>query len=589
MNRPLLRAALLLALLLPALPAADASAAAPSWLPGFPLRAGRTVILRWAPVPNAIGYRILKRTGEKGEFTELSRALIPLYTDADVPPEATVAYRVFAYSRKNDPGEGGAPAVLPGVKPLPAPEFTGAIGLPESISLRWSNPPGAIFFNLYRAEGKDRDYALLEPVRVDLYSDRTAQKGKTYFYRVTAIDKNNTESPRSAPVTARLREPGARGGKSGPGKGEPEDTVVRRVEPVGSFQGEQFYEFEAPFDMVPNDRGELLVLDRRSVQVFDADGTYQRRRNFPKRWSLPGGICLDRDGLLLIPFYEDGKVRKIDEEGKVAAEIAYPPTRKGEANHPNSIVVDDRGLYWILDGVRSQLIQTAGDGKALRVIGRVPGTYDRERPEETDIPGATRVQFSPHTRKLYVTLGSQCRVKVIDPSSGKVERTFGGLGKGPGLFQGIGGLAFRKDGGFYVLDHLLQVIQEFSPDFEYVATWVDLVEPDRIKLSSNLLSSVAFLEERKRFFLSSSLGNRVYIFDQAVERPFVPDPEGRRTIRTLPAPPKAAPVAPPAGAVPAAPKATPPLPGASKPSPSAPAPAPAPGAAKPAPPPAPAR
>jgi DNA-binding beta-propeller fold protein YncE len=121
--------------------------------------------------------------------------------------------------------------------------------------------------------------------------------------------------------------------------------------------------------------------------------------------------------------------------------------------------------------------------------------------------------YNPVDGKLYVILGVTAQIKVIDPKQAAVVATFGGLGSTNSKFQGIGGLAFRKNGNILVLDHLMQAIKEFDPAYNYVATYVDVIERDALKLSSNLLSSFAFDEDDLRFYITSTMGNRVYKFD----------------------------------------------------------------------------
>jgi hypothetical protein len=457
-------------------------------------------------------YRVLRRLDGEADFREIGRSATTTFTDPDAEPRRAASYRVDSFT-DNVAAEGatGAEATLPAVVPPRPPEIGGALGTLDSITLRWSNPPGAVYFRLYRAEGKDGETALLGELRTDVYTDRAVSRGKAYLYRVSAVGKDGAESERSAPVPAKLREPSVGGG----GKDVRKDgTVPRTLNLASSFQGEEYYELDSPSDLVVTRSGELLVLDRKGVQFFDRDCAFNRRITFDRRWSAPGGLALDRDGWILVPFFDEHLVRKFDDRGKLIRTIRLRSGREGEAIHPNSIAADDRGNYWIVDGTRSQLVKVRGDGKILQVIGRVPGTYPRGTAVESDLPGAMRVQFNPMDKRLYVVLGPSSTVKVVDPARGRVTGSFGTIGKGPGRFHGIGGLAFRtRDGAIFVLDHLLQVIQEFSADLQYRGTWVDVIEPERVRLSTNLLTAISLDEGKGRFFLSSALGGWVYALD----------------------------------------------------------------------------
>jgi hypothetical protein len=467
------------------------------------VRAGAVVILMWSPVPGAATYRLYRKDGA-GEFREVYKGTSTSFRDT-APTTAHLAYRVTAVAPQGEETIPSPQADLKGEEPLPSPRIIGAIPADESVVLRWTLPVGAAFTNVYRSETEDGQYVLLESVQGEMYSDRKVVKGKPYYYKVSAVDMSNRESVKSLSASALAAA------KAVPAALEKPNVV--KIRPAGEFFGEKLYELKQPSELGFTREGELFVLERGQIQVFDRDGTYLRRTRLAPEWGLPAGVALDRDGEFLLPFYSDGIVRKIDGSGVLLAEIRYPPYDEKRRNNPNGVAVDGDGYYWIVDGGRSQVIKTDGSGKALRIIGRVTGTYDKKDRKESDLPGANRIYFNRYDGNLYATLGPTAQIKRIDPKSGNVVGTFGGVGMGVSRFQGIGGLAFRKNGNILVLDHLLQVVKEFTNGFVYQATYVDVVEKDRIKLSSNFATTLGFLEAGKRIFVTSTLGNRVYKFD----------------------------------------------------------------------------
>ncbi|MBI5576397.1 MAG: hypothetical protein HY896_08540 [Deltaproteobacteria bacterium] len=486
------------------IPSANA-APPPEWLPGFPLRAGTIVVLRWAPVPGATSYKVYKKTG-KADFAAVYSGPQTIFNDPNVSPAETVSYKVTAtVEGKESPSS--PPAVLRGLEPLKPPAFFGATYPPGAITLRWSTPPGTIFFNLYRAEGRGMPFHLLDSTHQDIYTDRSVRRGISYYYKITAVDSNNLESEASAPFEARLPAEVA-----APVKEKP---ILRKVAPTGEFFGEEFYPFVQPSEMGFLSSGELYVLDRTSIQFFEPDGTYLSRVNLDRKWDPPSGIAMDRDGKFLVAFYSDNTIRKLDDEGKGIEEIKYPPTDTGIPNNPNNLAVTPEGFCWIADGSRFQVIKADRAREKYETIGRLRGTYDRRDKTEADLPTLTRIQFNPYDGKLYAVLGVTVEIKVIDPKTSRVVKTFGGLGLENAKFQGIGGLAFRKNGNVLVLDHLMQVIKEFDRDYKYVATYADVVERDIVRLSSNVPTTFVFREAIRRFYISSGLGNRVYKFDIA--------------------------------------------------------------------------
>jgi fibronectin type 3 domain-containing protein len=73
-----------------------------------------------------------------------------------------------------------------------------AIAGVNSIEIAWdrNTEPDLAGYRIYRAEGEGPFAPLGELVTAPSYGDRTAAKGKTYRYAVTALDRNGNESPR---------------------------------------------------------------------------------------------------------------------------------------------------------------------------------------------------------------------------------------------------------------------------------------------------------------------------------------------------------------------------------------------------------
>jgi fibronectin type 3 domain-containing protein len=79
-----------------------------------------------------------------------------------------------------------------------------AFDLAEGISLRWDSNREADLagYRLYRSESAEDRGGLLqpEPIREDVYQDLTGNPGKTYYYRLSAVDRQGNESNTTEPV-----------------------------------------------------------------------------------------------------------------------------------------------------------------------------------------------------------------------------------------------------------------------------------------------------------------------------------------------------------------------------------------------------
>lgn len=476
--------------------------AAPAWRPGFPMRTGTSVILFWTPVARAKSYTLLRKTGE-GDFREIYRGAGIAFTDTAAPSDTPLAYKVKALLEEEESASSPVAMIRP-EEPIKPPEVTGAIPGPGTITLRWTLPPGAAYSNVYRALSESGPYSKVSTLTSNTFVDSKIEKEGIYYYRISAVDRFGKESVQSRPLNASLP------GKTAAATGKP---VLRMAKFLSTFRGEERYPLEQPSEIGVAPGGKLFVLERRNVQFFDADGNYLRRLRFAGEWGAVGWAGYDRDGMLLLSSHTDQVVRRIDAEGIAIGEIRYPPALPGGRNNPNGVAVTKAGRYWILDGVRAQVIETDNTGKPIRILGRLPGTYDLKDRRESDLPSATKIYRNPHDGILYVVLGVSSEIKAIDPGTGNVLRTFGGLGTANGQFQAVGGIAFRGNGNLLILDPLAQIVKEFDRNHNYVATYADVVENNRIRLSSNLPTSIAWREENRRLYVVSSLLNIVSIFE----------------------------------------------------------------------------
>ena len=88
-----------------------------------------------------------------------------------------------------------APAAPTGLRAAPAA---------GSVELSWerNTEPDLAGYRIYRAVGKGDFQKLAEVSQIPAYSDRAVESGKLYRYVVTAFDRSNNESQRSAPAEA---------------------------------------------------------------------------------------------------------------------------------------------------------------------------------------------------------------------------------------------------------------------------------------------------------------------------------------------------------------------------------------------------
>lgn len=183
----------------------------------------RILELRWSPprrgtnetkVPEPSGYRIYRsRTGDPGSYKLLGETASVSYADPDFEFDQPLFYKVRAVFRDADQvAESEDSAVAPmtprDVYPPAVPAGLSGVYTGEGVELIWTANVEADLagYNVYRREPdgsfqKINHDLLITPI----FRDASAQAGRSYFYRVTALDLAGNESGPSEEFTVETR------------------------------------------------------------------------------------------------------------------------------------------------------------------------------------------------------------------------------------------------------------------------------------------------------------------------------------------------------------------------------------------------
>src|SRR5512138_262452 len=162
--------------------AAQAFAAGPSMMAGFPLRAGANVMLMWMPFPGATTYNVYRGEAPGGPYQKMAEVPMNMHTDANVPTDKSYYYVVKAVVGGKE-GDPSSEVVMKGLEPIVTPKFIGDLITPDNkLALRWEANPKAAFYNLYRSESEKGEFTLLSSVQDSKFTDGKVEVGKTYYY-----------------------------------------------------------------------------------------------------------------------------------------------------------------------------------------------------------------------------------------------------------------------------------------------------------------------------------------------------------------------------------------------------------------------
>ncbi|HXU31923.1 MAG TPA: hypothetical protein VN851_15225 [Thermoanaerobaculia bacterium] len=169
--------------------------------------------LSWQPVEGALGYLVYRRDAAVKNYGKPLQAVVApavSLTDSTAQLGASYIYGVTTVSRR-------APLVESAIQserevryadryaPPPVSELV-ALAEQGQVRLIWtgSEAPDLAGYRIYRREGGELRRLNVEPVTATEFTDTNVASGRTYVYRVVAVDKSGNEStPQEVPATTR--------------------------------------------------------------------------------------------------------------------------------------------------------------------------------------------------------------------------------------------------------------------------------------------------------------------------------------------------------------------------------------------------
>ncbi len=140
--------------------------------------------LKWNKVTNAAGYVILRFKSGETTYSELTRTTSTSYVDKSVASGTYYTYKVYAYlgklsSDKSEPS---------GIRYLSIPKITGLVMVDGGVQISYSKVNGIGCYKIYRAPSGSASWTLLSSRTDTTYVDKSVEIGKTYQYKVVAIN-----------------------------------------------------------------------------------------------------------------------------------------------------------------------------------------------------------------------------------------------------------------------------------------------------------------------------------------------------------------------------------------------------------------
>ena len=151
--------------------------------------------LTWAAVDGAAKYEIYRSTQQSTGYSLLGTTTSTSYVNTGAAVGKTYYYKVRALNVDGAAGaysstvSGAAKAVAPA-----APTVTMTYSDGGKPKLTWSAVSGATSYRVYRSESRGTGYSLLGTTTSTSYVNTGAAAGKTYYYRVKAVNSAGTSA-----------------------------------------------------------------------------------------------------------------------------------------------------------------------------------------------------------------------------------------------------------------------------------------------------------------------------------------------------------------------------------------------------------
>ena len=180
--------------------------------------------LKWDKVAGAAKYEVYRSYSQNGNYSKYSTQTSTGYTNSSyLTSGSTYYYKVRALDANGTAGPWSDVVAVTCRLGLTVPSVTGGNDSQGRPTLKWNTVTGAAKYEVYRARSMNGDYIKYSTVTGTSYTNISyIENGNTYYYKVRALDANDTAGPWSdvVAVTCRLglSAPAVTGGNDSQGR-----------------------------------------------------------------------------------------------------------------------------------------------------------------------------------------------------------------------------------------------------------------------------------------------------------------------------------------------------------------------------------
>jgi len=455
------------------LPQAVQAIDAPNWVAALHVAGQKAIGLRWAPVPGATNYKVLRSTAAGAGHAEIGSVAAPQLFDKDIEPGTTYYYvlqsvgagEVSALSQERSvaiPGEKKKEAVAaPVLKDATLSQSTEFGKTVSKVGVSWGPVAGAIAYNIYRSDVKGKDYQMLSSSSEMAYIDASVEIGKTYYYAVSALDGSFQETPHSEEKSVAVTEPEIKAVKV---RKEKIKIKLRATRVLFEIKEGEWGKLVQPSSIAVAPNGDLYIPDTAQSKVFVFNSKAEFLFAFGEgEMTNPNDIAISDEGDVLI--VDAGKALLLyDTEGKQRKTIDYDslmPNVKLKNRKISRVEAGSGGRWYLTNSWDMQVFVVDEDFEPLETLGSAGEELNQFR-------GPVGVVEDRKNGLIAVADTFNFQVKVWKGSEAIVG--FGSYGNSVGQFSRLVDVAVTDTGDILALDFLNATAQAFDAEgtFLYV-------------------------------------------------------------------------------------------------------------------------
>lgn len=150
-------------------------------------------VLTWSKISGADKYNVYRSTSQNGTYTKIATVAAASYTDTTAKQSKAYYYKVKAIDSDISSANSAYSKVVKRTCDLPRTSVTASnVSKSGKPKLTWSPINGAEKYMVYRSTSKNGKYVRMYTTSKTSYINTSAKAGVTYYYKVVAVDSDNT-------------------------------------------------------------------------------------------------------------------------------------------------------------------------------------------------------------------------------------------------------------------------------------------------------------------------------------------------------------------------------------------------------------